>query len=66
MSERVRLTEDEWQSLERIWCGLDWGSKDHNTEVVCRQNGDGTLTLLQVNEWKHDLDLSPLQSPRHT
>ena len=56
---RVNLTENEWQSLEMIWCGLDFGSSDHNTEIVCRKNGDGTLTLLDINTWKHDIDHVP-------
>ena len=53
---RINLTDSEWQSLETIWFGLDFGSPDHNTEIACRKNGDGTFTVLDVNTWKHDID----------
>lgn len=38
--------------------GVDVG-RDGSTSCVARHNADGTITILEMNQWKHDINLEP-------
>lgn len=38
--------------------GVDMASAG-NSMCVARHNADGTLTILEMHQWKHDIDLEP-------
>jgi hypothetical protein len=43
----------------KISFGIDVGKDGMTSECVARDNGDGTFTILEINQWKHDLTLVP-------
>lgn len=40
-----------------LFTGVDFGTDGANAEVIARRNSDGTITVLEINQWKHDIDL---------
>lgn len=44
---------------DRHIVGLDVGRDDWTSECVARRNDDGTLTILELNQWKRTIDLEP-------
>lgn len=44
---------------DRHIVGLDVGRDDWTSECVARRNDDGTLTIVELNHWKHTIDLEP-------
>lgn len=42
-----------------LYIGIDYGAGDTNTECICEHHVDDTVTILEVNQWKHEIDLTP-------
>lgn len=43
----------------RLIIGIDVGREDWTSECLGRVNPDGTITILELNQWKRTIDLKP-------
>lgn len=41
----------------RLIIGVDVGREDWTSECLGRVNADGTITILELNQWKRTIDL---------
>lgn len=46
---------------EPLIIGVDVGRDDWTSECVARRNDDGTLTIIELNQWKRTIDLEPVR-----
>lgn len=48
---------------DRMIVGLDVGQDGWTSECVARRNDDGTLTIIEMNQWRHTIDLDASRNP---